>query len=282
MDAEFFVAMGKECTGSGTIFSSAMILDTENSCWYLYGWLCPLRATLMITYSFTPISPGSSMKYFCFCLSLLVSLQVLSSGVACSAAQKSGQEVNPAEKNRQSSVGQPAQDDVLATIEQAVKQYKAGDLAGAASNMDYAAQLIRQKKSEKMKSLLPEPLAGWQAREANAQAMGTAVFGGGVTVSRKYTRGPATVEVEIVSDSPVLQSVMMMLNNPMFAGAGGGTLETIKGQRAIVKYNKGNHSGDVNIVVAGRFMVTVKGRNVQRQDLIGYAGAVDYQGLSKY
>ncbi len=221
------------------------------------------------------------MKYFCFCLSFLISLQVLSGGVVCFAAQKTAQAA-PAENKRQSSAGQPAQDDVLATIEQAVKQYKAGDLAGAASNVDYAAQLIRQKKSEKMKSLLPKPLAGWQAQEASAQAMGTAVFGGGVTVSRKYTRGPATVEVEIVSDSPVLQSVMMMLNNPMFAGAGGGTLETIKGQRAIVKYNKGNHSGDVNIVVAGRFMVTVKGRNVQRPDLIAYAGAVDYQGLSKY
>ncbi len=229
--------------------------------------------------SFTPFSTGSSMKYFC--LSILVALQVLACTTLCPAAEKTAQA--PLIKNSEAgNTGQPVQDDVLATIGQAVKQYKAGDLAGAASNMDYAAQLIRQKKSEKMKSLLPKPLAGWQAQEANAQAMGTAVFGGGVTVSRKYTKGPATVEVEIVSDSPVLQSVMMMLNNPMFAGAGGGTLEKIKGQRAIVKYNKGNHSGDVNIVVAGRFMVTVKGQNVQRPDLIAYAGAVDYQGLSKY
>ncbi len=219
------------------------------------------------------------MKYLC--LSILIAFQVLFCGDFCSAATETGQAL-PTKTSPEKKVKQPEQDDVLATIEQAVKQYKAGDLAGAASNVDYAAQLIRQKKSEKMKSLLPEPLAGWQAQEANAQAMGTAVFGGGVTVNRKYTKGAATVEVEIVSDSPVLQSVMMMLNNPMFAGAGGGTLVKIKGQRAIVKYNKGNHSGDVNIVVAGRFMVTVKGQNVQRADLITYAGAVDYRGLSKY
>jgi len=198
---------------------------------------------------------------------------------------QAAQDVQPAEKSgfaQKTKVEQPVQDDVLATIEQAVKQYKAGDLAGAASNVDYAAQLIRQKKSEKMKALLPSPLAGWQAGEASSQAMGTAVFGGGVTVARKYTRGASSIDVEIVSDSPVLQSVMMMLNNPMFAGAGGGTLETIKGQRAIVKYNKGNHSGDVNIVVAGRFMVTVKGQGVDRADLVAYAGAIDYQGLTKY
>ncbi len=212
---------------------------------------------------------------------MLVAFQMLLPGDFCCAAQEAGQAL-PDKSSSENKVKQPEQDDVLATIEQAVKQYKAGDLAGAASNVDYAAQLIRQKKSEKMKSLLPEPLVGWHAGEPNAQAMGTAVFGGGVTVSRKYTKGASSVEVEIVSDSPVLQSVMMMLNNPMFAGAGGGTLEMIKGQRAIVKYNKGNRNGDINIVVAGRFMVTVKGQRISRADLVAYAAAVDYQGLTRY
>lgn len=171
-------------------------------------------------------------------------------------------------------------DDVLNIINQAVKQYKSGDYAGAASNLDYASQLVRQKKSEKMKELLPTPLAGWQAEPAKAQAVGTAVFGGGITVSRAYKKENALVTVEIVSDSPILQSLMMMLNNPMFAGAGGGTLVTIKGQRAILKYNAASRTGDVNIVVAGRFMVTVKGRRVDKSDLLAYAGAVDYAALA--
>jgi len=173
------------------------------------------------------------------------------------------------------------QDDVLTTVNEAVKQYKAGDLAGAASNLDYASQLVRQKKSERMKDLLPEPLAGWEGKPANAQTLGTAVFGGGVTVSREYKKGDAKVFIEIVSDSPVLQSVMMMLNNPMFAGASGGNLKTIKGQRAIIKYDNGKRSGDVNIVVAGRFMVTLKGTRVDQQTLIDYAEAVDFVSLSK-
>ena len=120
-----------------------------------------------------------------------------------------------------------AEDTVLTTIKEATRQYQAGDYSGAASNLDYASQLIRQKKSEKMKALLPEPLAGWEAKEASAQALGAAVLGGGVTVSRDYSKGPAFVSVEIVSDSPVLQSVLMMINNPVFAGAGGGNVESI-------------------------------------------------------
>ncbi len=173
-----------------------------------------------------------------------------------------------------------ARDDVLVTIAEAVRQYKAGDYAGAVSNLDYASQLIRQKKSEKMKELLPPPLAGWQAGDATAQVMGTAVFGGALTVSREYKKGPSSVSIEIVSDSPVLQQVMMMIKNPMFAGAGGGHLETIKGQRAIVKYDDQSRSGDVNIVVAGRFMVTVKGRQVTKDELVAYTRAIDFKALA--
>lgn len=174
-----------------------------------------------------------------------------------------------------------AEDEVLRTVDEAVSQYKKGDFAGAASNLDYASQLIRQKKSEEMKSLLPEPLAGWTAEPASAQALGTAVFGGGITVSRSYSNPPASLSIDIVSDSPLLQSLVMMLNNPMFVGASGGKLEAVKGQRAIVKYNESTRSGDLNIVVDNRFMVTVKGQKIGREDLLAFAGLIDFTELAK-
>lgn len=174
-----------------------------------------------------------------------------------------------------------AEDTVLSTIREATRQYQAGDYTGAASNLDYAAQLVRQQKSERMKSLLPQPLPGWEGQEASAQALGAAILGGGVTVSRDYRKAGANVSVEIVSDSPVLQSVLMMVNNPMFAGAGGVKLETLKGQRAVIKYDTGKKSGEVYVVVASRFVVTIKGRPAAREDLIAYAEAIDYRALEK-
>lgn len=173
-----------------------------------------------------------------------------------------------------------ANDDVLNVVEEAVKQYKEGDFAEAASNLDYASQLVRQKKSEKMKELLPQPLEGWQALAANAQAVGAAIFGGGLTVSREYKKGSSIITVEIISDSPVLQSVMMMLNNPMFAGASGGRLETINDQRAIVKYNPNSKEGDINIIFSGKFMVTIKGQDVQKEDLLSYAKKIEFHNFS--
>jgi len=174
-----------------------------------------------------------------------------------------------------------AEDNVLSTIKEATRQYEAGDYTGAASNLDYAAQLVRQQKSERMKALLPEPLPGWEGKEASAQALGAAILGGGVTVSRDYKKSASSVSVEIVSDSPVLQSVLMMVNNPMFAGAGGGKLETVKGQRGILKYDSGKKTGELYIVVASRFVITIKGRPAAREELLAYGEAIDYRILEK-
>ncbi len=168
------------------------------------------------------------------------------------------------------------QDDVLAIIKEAVGQYEQGDYAGAANNLDYAAQLVRQKKGEAIKSYLPEPLPGWEAEEAVAQAMGSAVFGGGISVSRAYRRDSASITIDIVTDSPVMQSLVMMINNPMVAGASGGTLTMVNGQRAIVQFSDETGNGDISIVVANRFMVTVKGSNVSKAEMMAYAEAIDY------
>ncbi|HER63145.1 MAG TPA: hypothetical protein ENO11_04115 [Desulfobacteraceae bacterium] len=172
-------------------------------------------------------------------------------------------------------------DEVLSTVDQAVNQYKSGDYAGAASNLDFAAQLIRQKKSEELKGVFPEPLAGWNAEPATSQATGTSVFGRSVSVSRTYARKSSNVTIDIVTDSPVMQSLMMMLNNPVIAGAGGAKLETFSTHPGIIQYKESDRSGSVNIVVDKRFLVTVKGHQVDRDNLIAYAGAIRYAELTK-
>ncbi len=172
-------------------------------------------------------------------------------------------------------------DDVLTILEEAAKQYKTGDYSGAASNLDYASQLIRQKKSELMKELLPEPFPGWEAEAADAQALGTAVFGGGINVSRTYNKKPAMVSIDIISDSLIIQSLVMMINNPMLAGASGGKLETIKGQKAIIQYNETTRAGEINLVVGNHVLITVKGQKVDRKDMVAYAATIDYDALTK-
>ncbi|MCI5132665.1 MAG: hypothetical protein D3904_14400, partial [Candidatus Electrothrix sp. EH2] len=102
------------------------------------------------------------------------------------------------------------------------------------------------------------------------------------TVSRDYyTDKGAALSIEIVSDSPVLQSIMTMLNNPMFAGAAGGMIKTIKRQRAMIKYDEDDRKGEVDIVVDSRFMVTVKGHGVEKQTLLKFSESIDFDALAK-
>ena len=145
--------------------------------------------------------------------------------------------------------------------------------------IDYASQLIQQKKGEKLESMLPKPLDGWKAQEATSQAVGTAMMGGG-SAERSYSKESSTVDIQIITDSPIMQGMMMMFSNPMLAASDGGKLQKIGRQKAIVKYDAQNKSGDINVVVANRFLVTIEGSDVSAADLKAYAKAVDYDKLS--
>jgi len=171
-------------------------------------------------------------------------------------------------------------DDVTDSINEALDQYKKGEYAGAIGSLNYASQLIGQKKGEALETVLPKPLAGWNAEKTSSQAAGAAMFGGGITAERTYTKDDREVKVNIITDSPMLQGLMMMFNNPMFATSDGGKLEKINGQKAIVKYDESNRSGEIKIIIANRFLVGAEGNNVDLKDLKDYAAAIDFNKLA--
>ena len=171
-------------------------------------------------------------------------------------------------------------DDITDSINEALEYYKNGEYTEAVSNLNYAAQLIQQKKGGSLESFLPEPLKGWKAQETTSQAAGAGMFGG-VTAEREYTKDDASVSVTIVTDSPMLQGMAVMFSNPAFAVSDGGKLEKIAGQRAIVKYSSADNGGDIQIMVANRFLVSVDGRDVSKSDLKNYAAAIDYKQLAE-
>jgi hypothetical protein len=171
-------------------------------------------------------------------------------------------------------------DDVTDAINEALQNYQDGKFSDAMTSLNYASQLIGQKKGGDLQSFLPQPLGGWEAEEATSQSMGAAMLGGGVSAERRYTKGSSSVRIQIVADSPMIQSMMMLFSNPMLAGADGGKMEKISGEKAIVKYNTQQKDGNINIVVANRFLVTVDGNDASLEDLKAYAGKIDYKKLA--
>ena len=170
--------------------------------------------------------------------------------------------------------GAASADDILDAIGVAQKSYQTGDLAGAKQSLDLASQLIAQKNAEGFAALLPEPLPGWKAEKAQSTAMGAAIFGASVA-SRSYSNAKGdTVDVQITGDSAMVMQFASLLSNPQFAGAMG-KLVKVGSQRAIQ-----TAEGDLNMMVANKFLVTVQG-SASPADKAAYAQAVDIIKLTK-
>ena len=170
-------------------------------------------------------------------------------------------------------------DDVVDSVQEAMKAYQSGDYQGAASSLEYAAQLVRQKRGTALQAVLPAPLAGWSAGEASTETAAASMFGGMTSAERVYTKDDASVTVRVVTDSPMLQGLMAFLTNPAMAAGSGLKMQRIADQKGMVKYDPASKEGEVTVAVANRFLVTVEGRGAEQQDLVTYAGAVDYRKL---
>jgi hypothetical protein len=138
---------------------------------------------------------------------------------------------------------------------------------------------MQQAKAQGLESLLPQPLSGWMAEKAESTAVGAAMFGGGITVEKRYTKDKSSVSVQIVTDSPMLQGLMTLFSNPMFASSSGGKLEKIAGQKVISTYDAATKSGDYQFAVANKYMVTVKGEQVSVEDMKAYAEGIDFKKM---
>lgn len=172
-------------------------------------------------------------------------------------------------------------DEVADNLKNALASYEAGNLSEALQAVDYASQLIRQKKADAVAALLPSAPAGWTADEAQAEAAAAMMMGGIVTAKRSYSRGDSSVSIQIQSDSPLLQTYGMMLANPALLAGSGARLETIKGQRVAVTYRQGDKAGDIKAVIDNRYVLTIEGSGVTREELTSFVGLLDLAKLAK-
>ena len=168
-------------------------------------------------------------------------------------------------------------DDVADKVREAMELYEAGNYGAAAGMLDFAAQLIRQKKGEQVAAYFPEPLSGWSADEPESQAAGAAFFGGGLSAERSYRRGREAFAIRIISDSPLMQSLMMMFANPAILASSGGQLKVIAGQQAMIQ--KDGSSATVSVVVANRMLIQVEGA-APLDAMIAHLEAMDFKALA--
>ena len=170
-------------------------------------------------------------------------------------------------------------DKVTDTLEESIKAYKDGDYVQVKEDLTYVLELLKQKKGETLKAFLPDALEGWSAENATSETAGAGMLGGGTSVSRVYKKDKSKITVSIVTDSPLMQSIGMMMSNPMFAS--GGKLKRINREKAIIEYNENEKSGELRMVFEKRYLITVEGNKITEEDLINYAKALDLKKLKE-
>lgn len=169
-------------------------------------------------------------------------------------------------------------DDISDAISEGLSLYKAGNLTESANQLTYAAQLIQQQRGGNLQNILPQPLSGWEADEAQVDT-GASMFGAGINVRRTYFKGDSQVDIEMNFDSPAIQSMLGLFNNPMFIAADGGKLKKVKGQKVILKDNQG--SREATIVLDNRILINVFAEGTDEATLLSYVEALDFKKISQ-
>jgi len=179
---------------------------------------------------------------------------------------------------------QKAAEAIAAQVEAASKQMAAamkdGGAAAAGAAMG-AVQAAEAVDFRELKALLPEELPGMKRGDAEGEKTGSMGF----TISKAEARyeGENNASVHItITDVGAMAGVAAMATYAWAAGTIDRETEssyeksvTIEGYRGYEKYDRQSNSGEVQVLVAGRFVVEVNGNSIPMDGIKAALGKVD-------
>ena len=148
------------------------------------------------------------------------------------------------------------------------------DIQEAMNEVQKALQGDGEKKEvvdfRELKKLLPEKIAGMERTAHSGEKAGAMGFNMS-TATAEYRDGDKELEVAIIDFAGVASALMGM--------AAWSTVEidredengyerttTVEGYKAFEKYNSKNKSGELSVLIGDRFIITLKGRDIEEQD----------------
>lgn len=168
------------------------------------------------------------------------------------------------------------------------------DLKGALDEMEKAVNRLQEGSGEKvevvdfrkLKELLPERIGGLKRVSAGGEKTGVA----GIRVSQaeaEYEDGESKMEVSIVDVGGMSMALAGLATWSAIEIDRESDEEverttTLDGHKAYEKYNFKTKTGETSIIVDKRFVVNIKGQNIQREDLTRARKKLKLDRLSDY
>lgn len=159
-------------------------------------------------------------------------------------------------------VSAAAADDVPARLDNARAAYQKGDLARAAREIEAALTQLHERLGKSFAEALPNLGGQWKAESVETESLGE--IGGGLSVSRAFTRGDASLNASLLLDSPEVASVQAMLTgNPAQVNV---KKVKVGGEDALLRFDAATGTGEITMVVGGRVVLEVQGDNINNAD----------------
>ena len=172
-------------------------------------------------------------------------------------------------------------DDIEDQIRQGLEAYKGKEYKVAIDDLNYAIAQIQERLNGENATLLPEPLDGWTASEVQNASAGMAMFGGGTTMSRSYSRAGETVEITLTAGSPMVAAAMAMMNNPMLLSSDP-SLKPYRYKRINGMKKQDGDRIEVTLGMAGQIMVQIDASGVAGEDVVKqYLDAMDFERIQQ-
>lgn len=174
------------------------------------------------------------------------------------------------------------------TPEQALKQGADAMAAAAGAMMSGGKGAVEPMDFRELQTLLPETIGGLKRGEVKGEKAGAM----GIKVSNAEAAysagGDARITLKIVDSGSIsgfagmAGAAWMMVDIDRESSSGYEKTSTAAGRKTHEKWDKEGKHGEVNMVVASRFIIEIRGDGIEMKDLKQAAAALDYKKLEGY
>jgi hypothetical protein len=156
-------------------------------------------------------------------------------------------------------------------VEAATKAAEGEQFGSAISSLQSAIRDLQKKQRVAILAGMPKP-EGWEIQDEEANELADEMSAGmavaGMTARRQYRMGDGkSLDVEITANSPMLQMVAVMFNNPAIVTADGGEIVQYGAHKAILKKN-GDASHELQILMHDKHLIRVNAQGVSDDELL--------------
>ncbi len=159
-------------------------------------------------------------------------------------------------------------DEVGDRLEAARSAYARGDALRALEAVQAAQGALNGRLVEQFAKTLPPAPQGWEASVPESQPLD--LIGGGITITRGYQKGEATLNASLLIDNPAVANIVSLFqpgSGPP-GGEGGWKTVAVGGETGLLRFDAANHEGEIVLAIQSRAALQIEGGEIADEKIL--------------